>query len=58
MKLMLYLTVGIVVLWISSVLAAFVNKKTDNGLLTAITWFGSAYLLLELALIVTKSWHP
>ena len=55
MKLMMYLTVAIVILWISSVLASFVNKKTDNGLLTAIAWFGSAYLLFELLLSLTKN---
>jgi hypothetical protein len=55
MQLMLYLAVGILILWISSTLASFVNKKTDNGVLTAVAWFGSAYLLLELMLLLAKN---
>jgi len=54
MKLALYVTAGVLILWIASTLAAFVNKKTDNGFLAAATWFGSAYLLLELTLILAN----
>ena len=57
MNLTLYLTLGIVVFWLASTLAAFVNKKTNNGLLTAIAWLGSAYLLLELMLTLVKNLH-
>ena len=52
--LLTYLTLGIVILWISSALASFVNKKTDSGLLSAIAWLGSAYLLFEFTLALTK----
>jgi threonine/homoserine/homoserine lactone efflux protein len=54
MTLFMYLMVGIIIVGISSGLASFVNKKTNNGLLTAIAWFGSAYLLFELILFLTK----
>ena len=58
MQIVLYLTFGLVILGISGSLAAFVNKKTDNGLLTALVWFGSAYLLLELLLLAAARLHP
>jgi len=37
-------------------LAAFVHKKTDNGLLSAIAWFVSAYLLFECTLLLAKKY--
>ena len=55
MQLSLYLIVGVLILCVSSTLASFVNKKTNNGFLCAIAWFGSAYLLFELALILSKN---
>lgn len=55
MQLAMYLTTGVVILWISGALAVFVNKKTDNGFLAAVTWFGSAYLLFEFALLLANS---
>jgi hypothetical protein len=54
MTLFMYLAGGVLILWLSSTLASFVNKKTDNGLLSAIAWFGSAYLLFELTLALAK----
>jgi len=56
MKFALYLTAAFIVLCIASALASFVNKKTDNGFLTAIAWFGSAYLLFELILLLIKNY--
>jgi len=52
----MYLTAGIVILWISNTLAAFVNKKTGNLLLAAVAWFCSAYLLLELAILFANKY--
>ena len=49
-----YLTVGLIIFFISSTLATVVHRKTDNGFLTAVTWFGSAYLLFELALVLAQ----
>ena len=57
MKIFQYLTVGLVIFLISSTLASFVHKKTDNGFLTAAVWFGSAYLLFELALVLVQKWY-
>ena len=56
MALAMYLTAGIVILWISNTLAAFVNKKTGNLLLAAVAWFCSAYLLLELAILFANKY--
>jgi|GEM_PF-5064684 len=56
MTLTLYLSVGIAILWISSTLAAFVNRKTDNGFLAAVTWVGSVYLLIELTLLLANKY--
>ena len=56
MTIALYLTAGIAILWISSTLAAFVNKKTNKLLLAAITWFCSAYLLFELTLLLANKY--
>ena len=56
MTLAMYLTAGVAILWIASTLAAFVNKKTNNLLIAAITWFCSAYLLLELALLLANKY--
>ena len=56
MTLAMYLTTGIAILWIASTLAAFVNKKTDNVVLAAITWFVSAYLLFELTLLLANKY--
>jgi len=58
MKLFIYLTCGIVIFWISSVLASFVHKKTDNGVLFVATWVFSAYLLFELTLILANNLNP
>ena len=52
MRLLVYLLAGLVILWIASTLAAFVKKKTGNTFFSAVVWAGSAYLLLELALVV------
>jgi hypothetical protein len=56
MTLAMYVTVGIVILWISSALAVFAHKKTQNRLLAAIVWFCSVYLLLELTLLLAKKY--
>jgi len=56
MTLAMYLTAGVAILWIASTLAAFVNKKTNNGLLVAATWFGSVYLLFELTLLLANKY--
>ena len=53
--LLIYLTLGLVILWISGALASFVNKKTDSGFLSAMAWLGSAYLLFEFTLALTKA---
>ena len=52
MMLLVYLTVGIVILWLAAVLASFVKNKTGNAALSAVAWFVSAYLLFELSLIL------
>ena len=56
MPIALYLTAGVAILWIASTLAAFVNKKTGNLFLAAITWFCSAYLLFELTLLLANKY--
>jgi hypothetical protein len=57
MQLLIYLMLAFIILWIASTLASFVNKKTDNGFLTAVAWFGSAYLMLELVLTLAKKMY-
>ena len=51
MNLFVYLSVGLVIFWLAGALASFVKKKTANAFLSAVAWFGSAYLLFELALV-------
>ena len=50
--LLLYLTVGLAILWVASSLASFVKKKTGNTFLSVVAGLVSAYLLLELALVL------
>ena len=56
MTLTMYLAAGIAILWSANTLAAFVNKKTKNGVLAAITWFVSMYLLFELTLLLAQKY--
>ena len=58
MTLFVYLLVGLVIFWLASVLASFVKKKTANTFLSAVAWFGSAYLLFELALVLMAKLGP
>ena len=47
-----YLSAGLLILWIASVLASFVKKKTNNTFFSVAAGLVSAYLLLEFALIL------
>ena len=58
MTLLIYLSVGLVIFWLAGVLASFVKKKTGNTFLSVVTLCGSAYLLLELALVLATKLRP